>query len=81
MLFPQEKYTEAGIPNDYCLAEIKDFQSLGQKSQELGIPVFALNDSQLDATGTVKAQLVLSRDEFNTQFIDIAQKIKTLLNA
>lgn len=80
MLFNSQKYLEAGIPDDYCLAEIKDFQSLGQKSQELGIPVFALNDSQLDASGTVKAQLILSRDEFNTHFDDIANKIITLFN-
>lgn len=80
MLFRPEKYIEAGIPNDYCLAEIKDFQSLGQKSQELGIPVFALEDTQLDATGTVKAQLIVSRDEFNTHFNDVANKIITLFS-
>lgn len=80
MLFRPEKYIEAGIPNDYCLAEIKDFQSLGQKSQELGIPVFALEDTQLDATGTVKAQLIVSRNEFNTHFNDVSNKIITLFS-
>lgn len=80
MLFNPEKYLEAGIPNDHCLAEIKDFQSLGQKSQELGIPVFALEDSHLDSTGTVKAQLIISRNEFNTHFSDVANKIITLFN-
>lgn len=80
MLFNPEKYKEADIPNDYCLAEIKDFQSLGQKSQDLGIPVFALKDSQLDATGTVKDQLIISRDEFNTHFNGVANKIITLFD-
>lgn len=80
MLFPSQKYLEANIPDDYCLAEIKDFQSLGQKSQEYGVPIFALNDSQLDATGTVMTQLVVSRDEFNTHFINIANKVVTIFN-
>lgn len=80
MLFPAQKYLDADIPNDYCLAEIKDFQSLGQKSQELGIPVFALNNSQLDATGTVMNQLIISRDEFNNHFTDIANKIVILFS-
>ena len=80
MLFSPQKYLDANIPDDFCLAEIKDFQSLGQKFQVLGIPVFALSDSQLEASGTVKEQLIISRDEFNTHFNEIANKIMTLFN-
>lgn len=80
MIFPSQKYLEANIPDDYCLAEIKDFQSLGQKFQELGIPVFALNNPQLDASGTVLEQLIISRNEFNDHFEKISNKITTLFS-
>lgn len=79
MLFSKQKYEDARILDCYCLAEIKDFQSLGQKSQDTGIPIFALSDSQL-GTGTVMEQLKISRTEFNNQFTDIANKIVLLLN-
>lgn len=80
MLFPAEKYREALIPDDYCLAEIKEFAALGQKYQETGIPVFAIPDDQLDATGAVKDQLIRNRTEFNNQFVAIARNILSLFS-
>lgn len=80
MLFPLEKYKEAGIPENFCLAEIKDFQSLGQKYQNYGVPIFALTDAQLEATGAVKEQLLIARDEFNNQFNALANMIVTLFS-
>lgn len=80
MLFPDEKYAQANIPDDFCLAEIKDFQSLGQRSQELGVPVFAIKNNQIRESGTVKTQLIVARDEFNTHFNNIANKIILLFS-
>lgn len=79
MLFTDEQYSAARIPSDFCIAEIKDFQSLGQKSQLNHVPVFALNDKELEAVGTVKAQLINARNEFNMQFGEIASAIIKLL--
>lgn len=80
MTFPIEKYQTAHIPDDFCLAEIKDFATLGQKYQETGIPVFAIPDNKLGATGIIKDQLIANRQTFNEQFTTIANNIKDILN-
>jgi hypothetical protein len=80
MLFPQAKYDAAGVPNNFCLAEIKEFAALGQRYQDIGIPVFAIPDDRLDATGTVKEQLIRNRTEFDAQFTHVADTIITLLS-
>ncbi len=80
MLFPQAKYDGANVTNNFCLVEIKEFAALGQRYQDIGIPVFAIPDDQLNATGTVKDQLIRNRDEFDVQFTNVANTIITLLN-
>ena len=80
MVFPMEKYRHAHIPEDFCLAEIKDFATLGQKYQETGIPVFAIPDDRLDATGVIKEQLIKNKQAFNCQFITIANNITDILS-
>lgn len=80
MLFSVEQYSQAHIPEDFCLSEIKDFQALGQKSQETGIPVFAIPDDKLGATGQIKKQLIASRDNFNTIYTQVANSIISILN-
>lgn len=80
MLFPTEKYGTASISDDFCLGEIKEFAALGTLYQATGIPVFAIPDDKLDASGAVGAQLIQNRTEFDTQFTDIANKIISLLS-
>ena len=80
MTFPLERYSDARISEDFCLAEIKDFATLGQQYQKIGIPVFAIPDDKLEATGIVKDQLIQSRGAFNEQFTTIANNITALLN-
>jgi len=80
MTFPVEKYQDAHISDDFCLAEIKDFATLGQKYQETGIPVFAIPDDKLGATGIVRGHLIEGRRTFNEQFTAMANNITSLLN-
>ena len=80
MTFPLERYNDAHISKDFCLAEIKDFATLGQQYQKTGIPVFAIPDDKLDTTGIVKDQLIQSRNAFNEQFTTIANNITALLS-
>ncbi len=75
MLLENNLYKETGIPGNYCLAEIPDFQSLLPQSHKFGIPVFALSDEQIERTGTVLGQMIMKRDEFNGQFEELADKI------
>ena len=65
---------------NFLNTEIKDFATLGQQYQKIGIPVFAIPDDKLEATGIVKDQLIQSRGAFNEQFTTIANNITALLN-
>ncbi len=70
MLLPSEKYSEG-----YCLGQIHDFGSLVAKSQEYGLPVFALDDIQIGYTGTVLDNAKKNIRIFDQSFLSIAQKI------
>lgn len=78
MLLENNLYTKIGIPADYCLAEIPDFQSLLPQSNIHGTPVYALTDAQIGRRGTVLAQMVEKRELFNQQFIDFAHIIERI---
>jgi chromosome partitioning protein len=78
MLLQNDLYRQTGIPDNYCLAEIPDFQSLLPRSNTHGVPVFALTDAQIDATGPVFNQLSEKRAIFNNQFIAFAEIIERI---
>jgi chromosome partitioning protein len=80
MLFQPNLYTETGIPTNYCLAEIPDFQSLLPQSHKFGVPVYALSNDQIERSGTVLEQMIGKRNEFDQMFVDFAliiERIKT----
>lgn len=66
--------------NSLCLAKISNFQTLQAKYQEFGVPVFALTDKQIGSSGVVLEGQQTKRDEFNTIFSDLADKIISLVN-
>ncbi|MEN5235053.1 ParA family protein [Sphingobacterium faecium] len=80
MLLDKNAYIDNNIPADYCLAEIPDFQSLLQKSNQIGVPVYAITDSELENKGTVLEQLVQKRQFFDQIFIDFANQIIHIKN-
>ena len=75
MTLPQTDYPIEIQKTGYCLGEIPDFQGLLPKSHTAGVPVFALRDEELSATGTVLTQLKTSRNRFNKLFDDITSQI------
>lgn len=75
MLLDQSDYSNANLAANYCIAEIPDFQSLIQKANDANLPVFALNDEQLSASGLVLNNLQASREKFNDIFSNIVSKI------
>lgn len=79
MLFSEESYKSAGIDDTYKLCEIKDFQGLAPKSQKYHVPVFALSDDELEATGAVLAGMKDNRDYFGTVFQKMAEQLILLL--
>jgi len=80
MLLDRSIYQDAGVPDNFCLAEIPDFQSLLPQSHSYGVPVFALSDEQIERSGTVLEQMIVKREKFNTlfnEFAAIIEKIKS----
>ncbi|MFW0912294.1 ParA family protein [Bacillus altitudinis] len=69
-----------GYTNSYCLAQIPEFGALLQRSHEHGVPVFALNESQMGTTGPVKTQMIIKQQELDKQFEDLINSITETLN-
>lgn len=78
MLLENTLYRTTGIPENFCLAEIPDFQSLLPQSHKFGKPVYALTDEEIERTGTVLDQMILKRDSFDGQFEELAEKIELI---
>ena len=74
MVFSEETYQTIGI-EDYCLAQIPDFNPLIAKSQDAQTPVFALNAEQIDQTGIVLQQIEEQRDRLSELFSKLADKV------
>lgn len=75
MLLGKDAFIDNRIPDNYCLAEIPDFQSLLQKANLVGVPVFSITDAEIDNTGPVLAQLQKKRKFFDDIFNDFAAQI------
>ncbi len=75
MLFTTAIYQEANIPENFCLAEIPDFQGLLPKSNEANVPVFALLDTEIHETGKIKTEMIAKRDRFYGEFETIAKQL------
>lgn len=75
MLLNEDNYNNSSIYESYCLSEIPDFQSLGQKASEIGIPVFAIKDDEIRENGVILAQLVDKRQSIDNVFNELANQI------
>ncbi len=78
MLFEPDIYAKAHIQADFCVAEIPDFQTILQKATNANVPVFAIQDNQIQESGVVLEQLQNKRAEYNTLFEKIANQIITV---
>jgi chromosome partitioning protein len=78
MLYDISVYQAAHIPATFSLATIPDFQTLQQQSQKHGVPVFALSNAQTETQGIILEQLQRKRQDFNTLFENIAEKIEII---
>jgi hypothetical protein len=78
MLLPDEVYRNAGMDATYSLAAIPDFNTLIAKSQEAGVPIFALTEGQIGQTGVVLVTTLRNRDNFMQLFRDFADRISVL---
>lgn len=56
------------VENEYCLSEIPDFQGLLPKAYDAGVPVYALENDEINETGPILAGLIERREQFREQF-------------
>jgi cellulose biosynthesis protein BcsQ len=75
MMLPQAKYEKAGIGNDYCVAQMADFNGLIAQSQKYQVPVFRLSDKQLEQGGVVLERTKKSMHLFRDLFSEAANRI------
>lgn len=75
MMLSTEMYEQVEIDNDYCLAQISDFNSLIATSQQEQTPVFALTDEQINHQGRALEISIEARDRFNNIFSELAEKV------
>lgn len=64
----------------FCLEEIPDFGALLPRSHDAGVPVFALQDNELGATGVVLDGMIDKREQIKTQFVDVANSLQVLMS-
>lgn len=80
MMFDEQRYNDAGISTDtFVIEEIKDFLTLSPKSNRVSVPVYALTDAELAATGAVLAQAQQNREVFRQIYDSISEKIISIL--
>lgn len=81
MLFAPDDYTNAGILQGMCLEEIPDFQSLGQRYQDHGVPVFALNEDEMVISSVPLSQGIKDKKaDIDRLFTSVASKINSIMS-
>jgi chromosome partitioning protein len=79
MTLDPEQYGLDFVQNQYCLAEIPDFQGLLPKSHQAGVPVFDLTDQDIAETGPVLEGLRVKRALFFDHFDSMSKKLVNLM--
>ncbi|MCM2552617.1 ParA family protein [Burkholderia glumae] len=80
LTLPDNAYPNALSNGGYCLEEIPDFGALLPRAHQAGVPVFALRNDELGATGPVLANMVIKRDQIHGQIASVAQTLQDLMN-
>ncbi|OOP72139.1 ParA family protein [Clostridium beijerinckii] len=80
MLYDITKLKSEQIITSYCISQISEFGALLQKANNNLVPVFALTEEQIHESGTVLANMLHKRDQFDREFEVIAKVILELIN-
>lgn len=80
LTLPDSMYPNALRENGFCLEEIPDFGALLPCSHDAGVPVFALQNDELNATGVVLENTIERRDRIHQQITSVAQTLQSLMS-
>ena len=76
MIVDSSKFFEIATPEEpYNIINIPDFNSLIAQSQKYNVPVFALEDWQIEQVGQILDNMCNSRDMFHKIFNNLAQSV------
>lgn len=75
LTLPDDDYSQAFCENGFCLEEIPDFGALLPRAYEVGVPVFALKDNEMGATGVILSNMIEKRDQLRDQLVTVAQTL------
>jgi cellulose biosynthesis protein BcsQ len=81
MLLPQEVYDACDASTDGPILQMSEFNGLIALSQKYKVPVFELNDEQLEQEGIVLERMKKSQQRFRKLFSDGADKVIALIKA
>ncbi|MFM8330914.1 MAG: ParA family protein [Candidatus Methylumidiphilus sp.] len=79
MLLPEDAYASIGAMPGNLLLQMSDFNGLIALSQKYKVPIFGLNDDQLEQTGIVLVRTKRSMEKFKKLFSEGANKIIALM--
>ncbi|CAK8716944.1 AAA domain-containing protein [Candidatus Electronema halotolerans] len=74
----EKDYGSILMQNGLCLAELSDFQGLLPKATNAGVPVYALTDDEIGATGIVLKGMQENRKRFGKLFDQLAAEVRRL---
>jgi hypothetical protein len=80
LTLPDNAYPNELKENRFCLEEIPDFGALLPRAHETGVPVFALRNEELGATGVVLDGMIRKRNDIQQQLAGVAKTLKDLMN-
>lgn len=76
LIVSQDKFRSIGTPEEpYNLANISDFNSLIAQSHKHGVPVFALEDDQMDQVGNILTTMKENKEAFHATFNVLADSV------
>lgn len=80
LTLPDNDYPQTLRDNGFCLEEIPDFAGLLPRAHEAGVPVFALSNGELGATGVVQDTMIAKRDQIHAQLVSVTGTLLGLMN-
>jgi cellulose biosynthesis protein BcsQ len=79
MALKSEEYGTDLTQNRYCLSQIQDFHGLLPKSNDAGVPIYDVLDSEIKETGPILDGLKKKRQDFHEQFDKLSNDIIRML--
>jgi cellulose biosynthesis protein BcsQ len=79
LTLPDSSYPRNLSANGFCLEEIPDFGALLPRANETGVPVFALRDNEMGATGVVMENMIEKRNQIHGQMATVVKLLQHLM--